>query len=244
MYAKIKDTCSYRFLFSIFLSQFSLVENLSITQFQAAWNHVEWKNYNNRYTTSKIYYFVLEYFFADYNSICMSTEWLTIYFFLFSLLCLDELGDYDKEIHTENYVSSLKLALRQNHELEKKVIEAHRKREPEQDIVNVYDEFIAIARGLETYGIDPHPVKDFSGAQLYVGINFSGVSTLSVGKRIQHFRWSEISKINFEGKMFIIHLTYTVDREVKKHTVGFKCANSMICRYVWRCAIEQMFFFT
>lgn len=157
---------------------------------------------------------------------------------------IDELGDYEREIHSENYVSSLKLALRQNSELEKKVMELHRKREPNQDLITVYDEFLAIARGLETYGIDPHPVKDYRGTQLYVGINFSGISTFSVGKRIQHFRWPEISKINFEGKMFIVHLTYTVDREVKKHTVGFKCASGMTCRYVWRCAIEQMFFFT
>lgn len=225
-----------------FLSQFSLVEYLSIIQFQAAWNHIEWRNYNNRYIASEIYYCAR--FFVQIIISFACLRMTNNFLFFISLLWLDELGDYDKEIHTENYVSSLKLALRQNHELEKKVIEAHRKREPEQDIINVYDEFIAIARGLETYGIDPHPVKDFSGAQLYVGINFSGVSTLSVGKRIQHFRWPEISKINFEGKMFIIHLTYTVDREVKKHTVGFKCSNSMVCRYVWRCAIEQMFFFT
>lgn len=156
----------------------------------------------------------------------------------------DELGDYDREVHTENYVSSLKLALRQSLELEKKVIELHRKREPGLDLVTVYDEFILIARSLETYGIDPHPTKDYRGTQLYVGINFSGISTFSVGKRIQHFRWPEISKINFEGKMFIVHLTYTVDREVKKHTVGFKCPSGMTCRYVWRCAIEQMLFFT
>lgn len=130
--------------------------------------------------------------------------------FFFSCFGLDELGDYDREVHTENYVSSLKFALRQSAELEKKVIEAHRKREPGQDIATVYDEFILIARSLETYGIDPHPVKDYRGTQLYVGINFSGISTFSVGKRIQHFRWPEISKINFEGKMFIVHLTYTV----------------------------------
>lgn len=67
-------------------------------------------------------------------------------------LLLDELGDFDREIHHENYVSSLKLALRQSTELEKKVIELHKKREPGQEIISVYDEFILIARGLETYG--------------------------------------------------------------------------------------------
>jgi hypothetical protein len=46
----------------------------------------------------------------------------------------------------QNYVASLKLALKQTADLEKKVIELHRKRAPGMDIVSVYDEYIHIAR--------------------------------------------------------------------------------------------------
>uniref|UniRef100_A0A182MAW3 Moesin/ezrin/radixin homolog 1 n=1 Tax=Anopheles culicifacies TaxID=139723 RepID=A0A182MAW3_9DIPT len=162
-----------------------------------------------------------------------------------ALIVQDELGDYDAETHTGDYVSSLKIALRQSEQLEKKAMELHQKREPGQEAVAVYDEFVGIARSLETYGIDPHPVKDHRGTQLYLGINFSGISTFAAGRRTQHFRWPEVHKINFEGKMFIIHLAYSEDRrEVKKHTVGFKCPSGAACRYVWRCSIEQMLFFT
>ncbi|XP_021700902.1 FERM domain-containing protein 5 isoform X1 [Aedes aegypti] len=162
-----------------------------------------------------------------------------------ALIVQDELGDFDPETHTGEYVSSLKIALRQTEQLEKKAMELHRKREPGQETAAVFDEFVGIARSLETYGIDPHPVKDHRGTQLYLGINFSGISTFAAGRRAQHFRWPEVHKINFEGKMFIIHLAYTDDRrEVKKHTVGFKCPSGSACRYVWRCAIEQMLFFT
>ncbi|XP_058447329.1 FERM domain-containing protein 5 isoform X2 [Malaya genurostris] len=162
-----------------------------------------------------------------------------------ALIVQDELGDFDAEAHTGEYVSSMKIALRQSEQLEKKVMELHRKREPGQEAVAVLDEFVGIARSLETYGIDPHPVKDHRGTQLYLGINFSGISTFAAGRRAQHFRWPEVHKINFEGKMFIVHLAYTDDRrEVKKHTVGFKCPSGSACRYVWRCAIEQMLFFT
>ncbi|XP_058818908.1 FERM domain-containing protein 5 isoform X2 [Topomyia yanbarensis] len=162
-----------------------------------------------------------------------------------ALIVQDELGDFDTETHHGEYVSSMKIALRQSEQLEKKVMELHRKREPGQDAVAVLDEFVGIARSLETYGIDPHPVKDHRGTQLYLGINFSGISTFAAGRRAQHFRWPEVHKINFEGKMFIVHLAYTDDRrEVKKHTVGFKCPSGSACRYVWRCAIEQMLFFT
>lgn len=68
---------------------------------------------------------------------------------------------------------------------------------------------MGIARGLETYGVDPHPVKDHRGTQLYLGINYSGISTFVSGKRAQHFRWPEVHKLNYEGKMFIAHLSYT-----------------------------------
>lgn len=115
--------------------------------------------------------------------ICMKLYGLLIYAMFSDTFFADELGDYDREVHTENYVSSLKLALRQSLELEKKVIELHRKREPGQDIITVYDEFIIISRGLETYGIDPHPVKDIRNTQLYVGISFSGISTFAVSKK-------------------------------------------------------------
>lgn len=118
----------------------------------------------------------------------------------------------------------MKLALRQTDQLERKVMELHKKREPEQDVQIAVDEFLAIARGLETYGIDPHPVKDHRGTQIYLGINSTGISTFASGKRVQHFRWPEVHKLNYEGKMFIAHLSYT-DREsrepVSHTTFGF-----------------------
>lgn len=126
-----------------------------------------------------------------------------------SLIVQEEIGDYDEELCPGNYVSNMILALRQTDQLERKVMELHKKREPGQDPSVAMDEFMGIARGLETYGIDPHPVKDHRGTQLYIGINHSGISTFMSGRRSQHFRWSEVQKINYEGKMFIAHLCYT-----------------------------------
>lgn len=44
---------------------------------------------------------------------------------------------------------------------------------------------------------------------MYLGINYSGISTFAAGRRAQHFRWNEVHKLNYEGKMFIAHLSYT-----------------------------------
>lgn len=74
------------------------------------------------------------------------------------MFALAELGDYDPELHTGNYISDYELVSRQSHELEEKVIELHQKLKgltpSEADTL-----FLKKAATLDTYGIDPHPVK-------------------------------------------------------------------------------------
>ncbi|KAJ8951961.1 hypothetical protein NQ318_013631, partial [Aromia moschata] len=119
-------------------------------------------------------------------------------------------------------------------------MDIHQKQLKGQSQSQVENTFLKLACQLDTYGVDPHPVKDHKGTQLYLGINYSGILTFQGSRKTHHFRWPDIQKINYEGKMFIIHLNYND----KKHTVGFKCPSGAACRHVWRCAIEQMLFFT
>ncbi|PSN38304.1 FERM domain-containing protein 5 [Blattella germanica] len=105
-----------------------------------------------------------------------------------------ELGDYDPEEHDDNYVSEFKLLLKQTPEIEEKIIDIHQTQLKGQTPAQVETNFLRKACQLDTYGVDPHPVKD--------------------------------------------------PRTKKKHTVGFKCPTGAACRHVWRCAIEQMLFFT
>ncbi|XP_049830488.1 FERM domain-containing protein 5 isoform X1 [Schistocerca gregaria] len=151
-----------------------------------------------------------------------------------------ELGDYDPEEHEDNYVSDFKLLLKQTPEIEGKIMELHQTQLRGQTPAQTETNFLRKACQLDTYGVDPHPVKDHRGNQLYLGINHCGILTFQGSRKTHHFRWSEVQKINYEGKMFIVHLTYNE----KKHTVGFKCPTGAACRHVWRCAIEQMLFFT
>ncbi|XP_046752106.1 FERM domain-containing protein 5 isoform X5 [Diprion similis] len=156
-----------------------------------------------------------------------------------------ELGDYDPEIHEGNYISEHKLLLKQTETIEEKAMDLHQTQlkgfTPEQAETH----FLRLASQLDTYAVDPHPVKDHRGSQLYLGINHCGILTFQGSRKTHHFRWPEVQKINYEGKMFIVHLTFNEDlRTKKKHTVGFKCLTGSSCRHVWRCAIEQMLFFT
>ncbi|KAM7300606.1 hypothetical protein ISCGN_016214 [Ixodes scapularis] len=55
----------------------------------------------------------------------------------------------------------------------------------------------------------------------------------------------DIQKINYEGKMFILHLMFPEDiKAKKKHLMGFKCPTQTACHHLWRCAVEQRYFFT
>ncbi|KAJ8923535.1 hypothetical protein NQ315_010113 [Exocentrus adspersus] len=159
---------------------------------------------------------------------------------LAALIIQGELGDYDPEIHTGNYISEFKILLKQTEAIEEKAMEIHQKQLKGQSQSQVENTFLKLACQLDTYGVDPHPVKDHKGTQLYLGVNYSGILTFQGSRKTHHFRWPDIQKINYEGKMFIIHLNYND----KKHTVGFKCPSGASCRHVWRCAIEQMLFFT
>ncbi|XP_057377452.1 FERM domain-containing protein 3-like [Daphnia carinata] len=168
--------------------------------------------------------------------------------FLAALCLQEELGDYDPERHLPGYVSEMNLVLNQSEKLENQVEEFHSGRVgalvgiSASQAVNA---FLKKAATLDTYGVDPHPVKDPRGARLYIGTNHSGVATFHNGRRTHHFRWIDISKLNYEGKMFIIHLIIMEDaRTKKKHTVGFKCATSSACRHLWRYSVEQRIFFT
>ncbi|XP_052757766.1 FERM domain-containing protein 5 [Galleria mellonella] len=167
-----------------------------------------------------------------------------------ALIIQIELGDYDPSIHVGNYVTEMRLLLRQTDVIEARIQELHR--EPVagtpggtggvkgMSTQEAERSFLKIACQLDTYGVDPHPVKDHRGNQLYLGINHSGILTFQGSRKTHHFKWSEVHKINFEGRMFIVHLNYPE----KKHTVGFKCPSGASCRHVWCCAIEQMLFFT
>ncbi|XP_018578109.1 FERM domain-containing protein 5 isoform X2 [Anoplophora glabripennis] len=159
---------------------------------------------------------------------------------LAALILQGELGDYNPEIHIGNYVTDFKILLKQTEAIEEKAMEIHHKQLKGQSQSQVENTFLKLTCQLDTYGVDPHPVKDHKGTQLYLGINYSGILTFQGSRKTHHFRWPDIQKINYEGKMFIIHLNYND----KKHTVGFKCPSGAACRHVWRCAIEQMLFFT
>ncbi|XP_071523930.1 FERM domain-containing protein 5 isoform X3 [Panulirus ornatus] len=155
-----------------------------------------------------------------------------------------EIGDYEPAKHYGNYISDFKILLKQTPKIEEKIMEFHPTLKNHTPLM-AETCFLKKASVLDTYGVDPHPVKDHRGSQLYLGLNHTGVLTFQGSRKTHHFRWADIQKLNYEGKMFIVHLIFAEDaRTKKKHTVGFKCPTASACRHLWRCAVEQRLFYT
>jgi len=86
-----------------------------------------------------------------------------------SLICkscafiyIEELGDYDPDRHLPGYVSEMNLVLNQSEKLEAQIEDFHSGKVgslPGVSATQAVNAFLRRAASLETYGIDPHPVK-------------------------------------------------------------------------------------
>lgn len=70
-----------------------------------------------------------------------------------------ELGEYDPEIHEGNYISEHKLLLKQTEAIEAKAMELHQTQLKGFTAEQAETHFLRLASQLDTYAVDPHPVK-------------------------------------------------------------------------------------
>ncbi|CAG5136494.1 unnamed protein product, partial [Candidula unifasciata] len=174
-----------------------------------------------------------------------------------------EVGDYDPQDHPIGYVSSFKMLPKQTPRLEEKITEAHKAlagKVPSECEAS----FLKKAASMDTYGVDPHQVKDQKGDPLYLGVTHLGVMTFRGNRRTQLFKWNQIKRLAYEGKVFIINYSNSEDDSagskkvsesldisiyhilgpVKHQAVGYKCQTAAAAKYLWRCSVEQQLFFT
>ncbi|XP_050402531.1 FERM domain-containing protein 5 isoform X8 [Patella vulgata] len=168
-----------------------------------------------------------------------------------------EVGDYDQEDHPLGYISEFKMLPKQNAKMEEQIMEMHKTLKG-QVPSEAEGNFLRKGCTLDTYGVDPHQVKDSRGDQLYLGVTHQGIMTFRGSRRTQLFKWNQIRRLAYEGKMFIAHVNVTEDEEttspkkgkflctgsVGQQPIGYKCATTSACKYLWRCAVEQQLFFT
>ncbi|XP_041855060.1 FERM domain-containing protein 3 isoform X2 [Melanotaenia boesemani] len=184
-----------------------------------------------------------------------------------------ELGDYDPEEHPSDYIRDFKLFPKQSLKLERKIMEIHKNELRGQCAAFAELNMLQRAHSLETYGVDPHPCKDFTGSTAFLGFTATGFVVFQGNKRIHLLKWADVSKLKFEGKTFYVigiqkELNCTVCNPVHHHThyicvslfqisltgrihcnrmkklvLTFHTSTPAACKHLWKCGVENQAFY-
>ncbi|XP_037536936.1 FERM domain-containing protein 3 [Nematolebias whitei] len=150
-----------------------------------------------------------------------------------------ELGDYDPEEHPSDYIRDFKLFPKQSLKLERKIMEIHKNELRDQCAALAELNMLQRAYTLETYGVDPHPCKDFTGATAFLGFTATGFVVFQGNKRIHLLKWADVSKLKFEGKTFYV---IGIQKE-KKLVLTFHTSTPAACKHLWKCGVENQAFY-
>uniref|UniRef100_A0A8C4RHP6 FERM domain containing 3 n=1 Tax=Erpetoichthys calabaricus TaxID=27687 RepID=A0A8C4RHP6_ERPCA len=130
-----------------------------------------------------------------------------------------ELGDYDPDEHPEDYVAEFKLFPKQSPKLERKIGEIHKTELRGQSPAAAEFNLLQKAHALETYGVDPHPCKDFTGSTAFLGFTATG----------------------FVFKYWMLNFFYCFFQ--KKLVLTFHTSTPAACKHLWKCGVENQAFY-
>ncbi|XP_047239842.1 protein 4.1 isoform X3 [Girardinichthys multiradiatus] len=152
-----------------------------------------------------------------------------------------ELGEYDPEVHGNDYAKEMKMASGQTKELEDKMMELHhtyRTISPAQaDLM-----FLENAKKLSMYGVDLHHAKDLDGVDIMLGVCSSGLMVYKDKLRINRFPWPKVLKVSYKHSSFFIKIRPS-ETEQYESAIGFKLPNYKAAKKLWKVCVEHHTFF-
>ncbi|GCB77603.1 hypothetical protein scyTo_0017626 [Scyliorhinus torazame] len=151
-----------------------------------------------------------------------------------------EIGDYDAGKHPEGYSSKFQFFPKHSEKLERKIADIHKAELSGQSPDTAELNFLTQAQSLETYGVDPHPCKDVSGNAAFLAFTPSGFVVLQGNKRIHFIKWTDVSKMKFEGKTFNL---YAIQKEESKIILTYFAPTPEACKHLWKCGVENQAFY-
>lgn len=153
-----------------------------------------------------------------------------------------ECGDYVIEDYPDHtYLSTYKFVPHQDQELERRIMENHKKhagQSPAEADLNLLE----TARRCELYGMKMHPAKDHEGVPLNLAVAHMGIVVFQNYTKINTFSWAKIRKISFKRKRFLIKL-HPEGYGYYKDTVEFFFEGRNECKNFWKKCVENHGFF-
>ncbi|XP_061875402.1 band 4.1-like protein 4A isoform X4 [Colius striatus] len=150
-----------------------------------------------------------------------------------------ELGDYDPYKHTAGYVSEYRFVPDQKEELEDAIERIHKTlmgQVPAQAESNYLD----VAKSLEMYGVDLHPVYGENKSEYFLGLTPIGVVVYKNKKQVGKYFWPRITKVHFKETQFELRV---LGKDCHETSFFFEARNKIICKHLWKCCVEHHTFF-
>ncbi|XP_053490905.1 band 4.1-like protein 3a isoform X4 [Ictalurus furcatus] len=152
-----------------------------------------------------------------------------------------ELGDYDPDEYSTEYVSDFRFAPNQTKELEEKVMELHKTYKGMMP-AEAEMHFLENVKKLSMYGVDLHHAKDSEGVEIMLGVCSSGLLIYRDRLRINRFAWPKVLKISYKRNNFYIKIR-PGEFEQFESTIGFKLPNHRAAKRLWKVCVEHHTFF-
>ncbi|XP_019514686.1 PREDICTED: band 4.1-like protein 4A isoform X1 [Hipposideros armiger] len=150
-----------------------------------------------------------------------------------------ELGDYDPYKHTTGYVSEYRFVPDQKEELEEAIERIHKTlmgQAPSEAELN----YLRIAKSLEMYGVDLHPVYGENKSEYFLGLTPVGVVVYKNKKQVGKYFWPRITKVHFKETQFELRV---LGKDCNETSFFFEARSKTACKHLWKCSVEHHTFF-
>ncbi|XP_071588060.1 band 4.1-like protein 4A isoform X3 [Heliangelus exortis] len=150
-----------------------------------------------------------------------------------------ELGDYDPYKHTAGYVSEYRFVPDQKEELEDAIERIHKTlmgQVPAEAEAN----YLEVAKSLEMYGVDLHPVYGENKSEYFIGLTPIGVVVYKNKKQVGKYFWPRITKVHFKETQFELRV---LGKDCNETSFFFEARNKITCKHLWKCCVEHHTFF-
>lgn len=150
-----------------------------------------------------------------------------------------ELGDYDPYKHTTGYVSEYRFVPDQKEELEEAIERIHKTlmgQTPSEAELN----YLRIAKSLEMYGVDLHPVYGENKSEYFLGLTPVGVVVYKNKKQVGKYFWPRITKVHFKETQFELRV---LGKDCNETSFFFEARSKTACKHLWKCSVEHHTFF-
>ncbi|XP_026129873.1 band 4.1-like protein 4 [Carassius auratus] len=156
-----------------------------------------------------------------------------------ALAVQSELGDYDPYKHTPGYVSEYRFVPDQKEELEDSIQQIH-KTLMGQVPAEAENNYLAIAKTLEMYGVDLHPVFGEKQSEYFLGLTPVGVVVYKNKTQVGKYFWPRITKVYFKETQFELRV---MGRDCNETSFFFDAPSKTACKNLWKCCVEHHTFF-